>query len=988
MTTKNTAKYTARWGADPIRARGLTLAWSGVDSRPIQRWRGLFAALLVVLGAAVAAPEARAAVLVSNIGQTTDDTGSIPRHAQPFRTGAHTAGYTLTSILLDCGDCDSYTTGTVTLHSGTRMGTKVADFTITLDAQNLLATPTTATTLSAGTTYVIVTANDFPDFGQWFAAASNALDSTSAAGWTIPAGYEFYKPTSSAWVSSTYSKQFIVNGDPITANNAPVVDNAIPDQTAKVGAAEFYYAVPTNTFSDADSDTLIYTATKADGMDLPTWLTFTSEVSRRYFFGTPAAADVGVVSVKVTVSDGKGGSVSDVFDITVEVDTTPPTLTTATVISTGTNILLVFNEAMTTAGTGLPQASAFTVTADGIAVPVDQTGASGPSLVVTLSPVYIRQGQDVVVTYTDPTTGDDTRAIQDTSGNDAASFTTGMSGVAAVTNNSEIAPSAPAAPTGLSAIASGTTTINLSWTAPVDYGGSAITGYKIEVSSDSGSTWTDQVTNTASTTTTYEHTGLTASTTRHYRVSAINSIGTGTSSDDANATTGTAANNAPVVAIPIPDQTATEGALFSYAFPDTTFTDADSGDTLSYTATKGDGANLPTWLTFTPATRTFTGTPAATDVETVSVKVTADDSNGGLISDVFDIVVGAAANAAPTVANVIPDQTATAGTDFSYEIPANTFTDVDTGDTLSYTATKADGMDLPTWLGFDAATRIFKGTPTALDVETVSVKVTANDSNGGLVSDVFDITVTAIAPNAPTGLSAIASGTTTINLSWTAPASDGGSVITGYKIEVSSDSGSTWTDQVANTASTTTTYEHTGLAASTTRHYRVSAINSIGASTTSDVVDATTGTAGNNAPVVENAIPDQTATAGTDFSYEIPANTFTDVDTGDTLSYTATKADGMDLPTWLTFTPATRIFKGTPTALDVETVSVKVTANDSNGGLVSDVFDITVTAIAPGAPTGLTATASGTDHDQPLVDRPGRQRRVGHHRLQDRDLHR
>ena len=100
----------------------------------------------------------------------------------------------------------------------------------------------------------------------------------------------------------------------------------------------------------------------------------------------------------------------------------------------------------------------------------------------------------------------------------------------------------------------------------------------------------------------------------------------------------------------------------------------------------------------------------------------------------------------------------------------------------------------------------------------------------------------AVAPDAPTGLTATASGTDTINLSWTAPVDNGGRVITGYKIEVSIDSGTTWTDLVADTASTTTTYEHTGLAASTRRDYRVSAINSIGTGTTpSDVVDATTG---------------------------------------------------------------------------------------------------------------------------------------------------
>jgi hypothetical protein len=44
---------------------------------------------------------------------------------------------------------------------------------------------------------------------------------------------------------------------------------------------------------------------------------------------------------------------------------------------------------------------------------------------ITISPAIL-QGQAVVVTYTDPTAGDDANAIQDTAGNDAATFTTGM----------------------------------------------------------------------------------------------------------------------------------------------------------------------------------------------------------------------------------------------------------------------------------------------------------------------------------------------------------------------------------------------------------------------------------------------------------------------------------------------------------------------------------------------------------------------------------
>ena len=201
-------------------------------------------------------------------------------------------------------------------------------------------------------------------------------------------------------------------------------------------------------------------------------------------------------------------------------------------------------------------------------------------------------------------------------------------------------------------------------------------------------------------------------------------------------------------------------------------------------------------------------------------------------------------------------------------------------------------------------------------------------------------TITAIAPSAPTGLTATANGTTRIDLSWTGPANPGGTDITGYKIEISPNGTDTWTTHLATTGDANTTYAHTGLAAGTTRHYRVSAINTIGTSTASNVDYATTG---NTAPTVANTIPDQSATAGTEFSYAFPDTTFTDADS-DTLTYMATKADSDTLPTWLTFTAGTRTFSGMPGAADVATVAVKVTASDGKGGSVSDEFDITVRA--------------------------------------------
>ena len=90
-------------------------------------------------------------------------------------------------------------------------------------------------------------------------------------------------------------------------------------------------------------------------------------------------------------------------------------------------------------------------------------------------------------------------------------------------------------------------------------------------------------------------------------------------------------------------------------------------------------------------------------------------------------------------------------------------------------------------------------------------------------------------PGAPTSLTAAASVTARINLSWTAPGSDGGIRITGYRIEFSLGGGSNWTDVVANTGTTGTTYSDTGRSGGTTRYYRVSAINTNGTGAPTDL---------------------------------------------------------------------------------------------------------------------------------------------------------
>jgi len=99
------------------------------------------------------------------------------------------------------------------------------------------------------------------------------------------------------------------------------------------------------------------------------------------------------------------------------------------------------------------------------------------------------------------------------------------------------------------------TSLDLSWTIPQDYN-SPIIGYKIEI--DDGSGYVVETTNTGNINTSYTKTGLTPISEYFFRVSAINSYGTGLGTIDSNWTNPTTPTGLTV----IPDNTSTNLELY------------------------------------------------------------------------------------------------------------------------------------------------------------------------------------------------------------------------------------------------------------------------------------------------------------------------------------------------------------------------------------------------------------------------------------------
>ena len=370
----------------------------------------------------------------------------------------------------------------------------------------------------------------------------------------------------------------------------------------------------------------------------------------------------------------------------------------------------------------------------------------------------------------------------------------------------------PMAPTGLGATAVASTEIDLAWTDNA----SNETGFKIERSPD-GSTWSP-LTTLGANVTSYNDTSLTASTTHYYRVYATNSGGDSSYSNTANATTPPPAPNAPTGL----NVTPVSGSEIDLSWTDTSnnetgFKIERSPDGSAWTQIATVGANIQTYQN--------TGLSAGT---TYYYRVKAYNAGGDT----------AYTNTANTPTYPPPPGVPTALT-----ATAASSSQINLGWTDN--ASTEDGFKIE---------RSPNGSTSWTQIATVGVNVQAyNDSTGLSANTIYyyrvrayntggtsaytsnaNATTLPLPPAAPSGLTATAANSSTINLSWT----DNSNNETGFKVERSPDN-STWS-LITTAGANVTSYSNTGLAATTKYYYRVRATNTGGDSSNSTANATTT----------------------------------------------------------------------------------------------------------------------------------------------------
>lgn len=191
-----------------------------------------------------------------------------------------------------------------------------------------------------------------------------------------------------------------------------------------------------------------------------------------------------------------------------------------------------------------------------------------------------------------------------------------------------------------------------------------------------------------------------------------------------------------LVNIDFAPRVADEDAAFDFQVPANVF--GSLGEGFAVSAKLANGQPLPDWLHFDAATRKFSGTPANGDVGSLNVQVLATKDQQATAAYTFALVVKNV-NDAPIAGAALEEQVFMEGERWTYDLPADTFTDIDAGDVLTYSAQLADGKPLPDWLQIDPATgrlSTTRGLATRLNLS-----ITATDQQGATAEQLVSLLV-------------------------------------------------------------------------------------------------------------------------------------------------------------------------------------------------------------------------------------------------------
>lgn len=302
----------------------------------------------LALSSTTIAENLAAGSLVGLISTTESDAGQTVSYALTTDGGACSdsdlEAFTIsgnelrTAVVLNYEEKSTYPICIQATDNGSPAASVVGQFSISVANANdapIVDSPLSDQERNAGEVYeFVVPAGTFSDpDGDELTLAVDLLGGTALPGWLsfdpatntlsgtlMQAGTLDVRVTASDGHGGSVADVYQLVIQALTENHNPVVVNPIPNSSGRAGFS-FSTTFSRDTFADRDGDGLAYQASLDGGGALPSWLSF--DADSRTFSGTPGAGDVGLINVRVTALDGKGGEASTVFQLGIDQDVAP-----------------------------------------------------------------------------------------------------------------------------------------------------------------------------------------------------------------------------------------------------------------------------------------------------------------------------------------------------------------------------------------------------------------------------------------------------------------------------------------------------------------------------------------------------------------------------------------------------------------------------------------------------------------------------------------
>jgi hypothetical protein len=848
--------------------------------------------------------------------------------------------------------------------------------------QNSTTPSCTVTGLTNGTTYFFqVAAINAVGTGSYSAASAGVTPAAVPGIPTSVAGTAGNAQVALSWTAPASNGGSAITGYHVqqaTSANGPYSDSAgctlnstTPSCTATGlinGTAYFFQVAAINAVGTGSYSTASAGVTPSMVPGAPTTVTGTAGNAQVALSWTAPASNGGsaITGYHVQQATSANGPYSDAAGCTLN-STTPSC--TATGLTNGTAYFFQV-AAINAVGTGSYSTASTGVTPATVpGVPTSVTGTAGNTQVVlswtapasnggsAISGYHVQQATSANGPYSDAAGCVQNSTTPSCTATGLINGTAYFFKVAAIntvgtgsysTASSGVTPvGVPGTPTSVMGTA-GNAQVALSWTAPASNGGSAITGYHVQQATSANGTYADAAGCALnSTTPSCMATGLTNGTTYFFQVAAINAVGTGTYS-----TTSAGVTPATVPGVPtsVAGTAGNAQVALSWTAPASNGGSAITGyhvqQATSANGTYSDAAGCVQNSTTPSCTATGLNNGTAYFFKVAAINTVGTGSYSTASSGVTPVTV-------PGTPTSVTGTAGNAQVALSWAAPASNGGSAITGYHVQQ-ATSANGpysdaagCTLSSTTPSCTATGLINGTTYFFQVAAINAVGTGSYSTAS--AGVTPATV----PGAPANVTGTA-GNAQVALSWTAPASYGGSAITGYHVQQATSANGTYLDAAGCVQnSTTPSCTATGLTNGTAYFFKVAAINSVG---TGSYSTASAGVTPATVPGPPTGVTGTSGNAQAALSWTAPASNGGSAITGYHVQQSASAngpyADAMGcvLNSTTPTCTVTGLTNGTTYFFQVAAINVVGTGSYSTAS--AGVTPATV----PGAPTNLTGT--------------------------------